>query len=220
VPRNSHTLVQGPEAAYLFGGANEEGPRRDLLRLDLDTMRFSNVKIQDSPKVKLPALEMHTAHLYNQGKNLLVLGGRGIFPGQSLEEAAFHNEIYSIDLATGDVELFGTLPADLASHQSALINDEFLVMYGGTNGLRFFDSILKYSLADKKWTLMTQQPKHCKSSRFFQDGRISASSVLCLPDLFVMFGGSSIDKECNDWLILPIAHLKDDANFAEINEIM
>jgi hypothetical protein len=59
---------------------------------------------------------MHTAHLYNQGKNLLVLGGRGIFPGQSLEEAAFHNEIYSIDLATGDVELFGTLPADLASH--------------------------------------------------------------------------------------------------------
>jgi hypothetical protein len=44
-PRNSHTLVQGVDAAYLFGGANEEGPRRDLHKLDLDTLRFSNVKI-------------------------------------------------------------------------------------------------------------------------------------------------------------------------------
>jgi hypothetical protein len=44
--------------------------------------------------------------------------------------------------------------------------------------------------------------------------------VLCLPDLFILFGGSSIDKECNDFLILPIEHLKDDANFSEINEIM
>jgi hypothetical protein len=93
-------------------------------------------------------------------------------------------------------------------------------MYGGTNGLRFFDSILKYTFAEKKWTLMTGQPKHCKSSRFFQDGRISASSVLCLPDLLVLFGGSSIDKECNDWLILPLAHLREDSNFSEINEIM
>jgi hypothetical protein len=93
-------------------------------------------------------------------------------------------------------------------------------MYGGTNGLRFFDSILKYTFADKKWTLMTGQPKNCKSSRFFQDGRISAASVLCLPDLLIFFGGSSIDKECNDWLILPISHLRDAQNFSEINEIM
>jgi Galactose oxidase, central domain len=139
----------------LFGGANEEGPRRDLYKLDLDTLRFSNIKIQDDAKVKVPSLEMHTSHLYNNGKKLLILGGRGMFPGQQLEEAAFHNEIYSVDLASGEVEKFGTLPADLASHQSALIDDKFIVMYGGTNGLRFFDSILKYSISDKKWTLMT-----------------------------------------------------------------
>ena len=83
------------------------------------------------------------------------MGGRGIFPGQTLEESAFHNEIYSIELASGEVEKLGALPADLASHQSALIDDKFLIMYGGTNGLRFFDSILKYTFADKKWTLMT-----------------------------------------------------------------
>lgn len=114
----------------------------------------------------------------------------------------------------------GTLPADLASHSSALIDDKYLIVYGGTNGLRFFDSILRYSLEDKKWTLMTKQPAHCKSSRFFQDGRISGSSALCLPDVLVFFGGSSFEKECNDFLILPVAHLRDDTNFSEINEIM
>jgi hypothetical protein len=125
-----------------------------------------------------------------------------------------------VDVTDGTVEIFGKLPADLASHQSALIDDKYIVMYGGTNGLRFFDSIVRYSIADKKWTLMTKQPKGCKSSRFFQDGRISCSSCLCLPDFFVLFGGSSIDKECNDFLILPLDHLRDDANFSEINEIM
>jgi len=46
----------------------------------------------------------------------LILGGRGIFPGQTVEESAFHNEIYSIQLDSGEAEKLGTLPADLASH--------------------------------------------------------------------------------------------------------
>ena len=114
----------------------------------------------------------------------------------------------------------GTLPADVASHQSALIDDQYIVMYGGTNGLRFFDSLLRYSLADKKWTLMTTQPPHIVGTRYFQDGRISCSSVLCPPDLLIFFGGSSFEKECNDFLVIPLAHIRDDNNFSEINEIM
>jgi hypothetical protein len=67
---------------------------------------------------------------------------------------------------------------------------------------------------------MTAQPANCKHSRFFQDGRISSSSVLCEPDLLVFFGGSSPEKEHNDFLILPLEHLRNDGNFSEINEIM
>ena len=67
---------------------------------------------------------------------------------------------------------------------------------------------------------MLKQPKHCKDSRFFRFGRISSSSIVCLPDVFVLFGGSSFDKDNNDFLVLPLAHLRDDANFSEINEIM
>lgn len=154
-PRNSHTMVSdGKEFAYVFGGANQEGPRCDIFKLDLETLRFSNIKIKDETK-KFPSLEMHTSHLYKESK-LLILGGRGMFPGQTIEEAAFQDVIYSIDVKEGTYEIFGKLPADLASHQSALIDDQYLVMYGGTNGLRFFDSIVRYNIADKKWMLMTK----------------------------------------------------------------
>jgi hypothetical protein len=65
IPRNSHTLTEGGDGfAYLFGGANQEGPRRDLLRLDLETLRFSNIKVQETDKLKLPSLEMHSALVY------------------------------------------------------------------------------------------------------------------------------------------------------------
>ena len=46
------------------------------------------------------------------------------------------------------VSEFGKLPSDLASHQSALIDDKFLIVYGGTNGLRFFDSVIRYTIAN------------------------------------------------------------------------
>ena len=173
-------------------------------------------------KVKFPAVEMHTAHVY-QGDKLLIVGGRGMYSGQSVEQIAFHNAIFTVDLKEGEtygqVAEIGTLPSDLAAHQSALVDDKYLIVYGGFNGLRFFDSILRYDIAEKKWTLMLKQPSHCKDSRFFRFGRISSSS-LCLPDVLVLFGGSSFDQDNNDFLVLPLSHLRDDANFSEINEIM
>jgi hypothetical protein len=61
-------------------------------------------------------------------------------------------------LTTGEVSEFGTLPSALASHVSAIVDDKFIVLYGGTNGYRFFDSILRYSIEKKQWTLMTKLP--------------------------------------------------------------
>lgn len=91
-PRNAHTITRGDsDLAYLFGGANEEGPRNDLFKLDLEKLEFSNIKVQGNPKVKLPMVEMHTAHLYQEGKKLLVLGGRGMTSGQTLDEIDFQN---------------------------------------------------------------------------------------------------------------------------------
>lgn len=83
--------------------------------------------------------------------------------------------MYSIELTSGKVALFGRLPTALGSHVSAIVDDKFLVVYGGTNGLRFFDSIMRYDIELKEWTLMTKQPQELVSSPFFQDGRIASA---------------------------------------------
>lgn len=132
--------------------------------------------------------------------------------------------IYSVDISKGEeegkVDVFGQLPSDLGSHVSAMVDDKYLIVYGGTNGLRFFDSVLRYELFTKKWTLMTKQPENCKKSKFFQDGRISCASTLISNEVLVIFGGSAMEKDYNDFLIIHLAHIKDDNNFSEITEIM
>ena len=58
----------------------------------------------------------------------------------------FSDIIYSIDVKSGKVEKFAKLPCDLGAHSSALINDKYIIIYGGTNGLRFFDSVIRYDI--------------------------------------------------------------------------
>ena len=42
--RNSHTLTKGANGkAYLFGGANSDGPLKDLYELDLETLIFTKI---------------------------------------------------------------------------------------------------------------------------------------------------------------------------------
>jgi len=120
-------------------------------------------------------MEMHSAHILG-GTHLLLIGGRKLETGQPLANIAFSDDIYSVELASGKVSLFGRLPTALGSHVSAIVDDQFLVVYGGTNGLRFFDSIMRYDTQTREWTLMTKQPSELVSSPFFSDGRIASCS--------------------------------------------
>ena len=70
--RNSHSCVQVGNKAYIYGGANDEGLLNDGFELDLVSKKFSNMKLD---KTKAPSFEMHTAHLF-QGNKLLLIGGR------------------------------------------------------------------------------------------------------------------------------------------------
>ena len=105
--------------------------------------------------MNLPMIEMHTAHIY-QGTHLLIIGGRKLEVGQPLTSIAFSDDIYAVELATGNVTMFGRLPTALGSHVSSIVDDQYIVVYGGTNGLRFFDSILRYDINATDWTLMTR----------------------------------------------------------------
>jgi len=93
-------------------------------------------------------LEMHTTHLYKDNE-LMIVGGRALETGQNLSQIAFSDSIYTVNLETGKVAKLGLLPSALGSHVSALVDDKYLVVYGGTNGFRFFDSILRYEIEAK-----------------------------------------------------------------------
>lgn len=149
-------MVAKADKAYLFGGANSDGPLKDLYELNLKTYKFKRLQLDDN-ECPLPMLEMHTAHIF-QGNKLLLIGGRALEIGKELDQVMFSDVIYQICLDTGKVSQFCLLPSAIGSHVSCIIDDKYLVLYGGTNGLRFFDSILRFDLEFKLWTLMTKQP--------------------------------------------------------------
>ena len=122
----------------------------------------------------MPMLEMHSALIY-KGTHLLLLGGRRLEEGQPMASINFSDEMYAIELATGKVSVFGKLPSGMGSHVSAIIDDKYIILYGGTNGLRFFDSILRYDIEAKDWMLMTKQPEEMVGSTLFSDGRIASA---------------------------------------------
>ena len=108
----------------------------------------------------------------------------------------------------------------MGSHVSAIIDDKYLIVYGGTNGYRFFDSILRYDIDEKGWTLMTKQPEELVGSPFFNEGRIAVASDAFSKGFAVFFGGCSAENDCNDLMVVPFHHIKESANFSEITEIM
>lgn len=113
----------------------------------------------------------------------------------------------------------GTLPIDLASHVSAIIDNKFLILYGGSNGLTFFDSIVRLDLENLKSTMMISQPENSTCKDFLRCGRV-ASSLVQTEDLIIIFGGCSAEGDHNDFLILPIEHLRNDDNFSEITSLI
>lgn len=82
--RNSHTLTKGTSEstsskAYLFGGANTDGPLKDLYELDMETLVFKKMLLDES-EMNMPMVEMHSAHMY-KGTHLLIIGGRKLEQG-------------------------------------------------------------------------------------------------------------------------------------------
>lgn len=150
--RNSHSMVSNKEKAYIFGGANQDGPLNDLWEFDFESRKFKRLL---TTGVSLPSIEMHTCHLFKE-KYLLILGGRALPQGSKLEEIQFSDVIYQVDLESGEVCEFANLPSAIGSHISAIVDEKYIILYGGTNGYRFFDNILRYAIETKTWTLMTR----------------------------------------------------------------
>ena len=131
----------------------------------------------------------------------------------------FREVIMSLDLNSGKVEEFAGLPTGLAAHASFMLDNKYLLIYGGTNGLKFFDNVIRYDIENKEWRLMTKYPESQKNSPFFKDGRfglVSAASPEGDDQIWVLFGGCTDAEDCKDFLVLHKSHMIDDSNFSVI----
>ena len=162
---------------------------------------------------------------------MIIVGGRGFDKEQ--QNYVFLNTVFMIDVKEGKFEELAELPSAICGHCSSLIDNRYLLLYGGTNGLRFFDSLIRYDLEKKQSLLMVHPPSHLSSSPLLKHGRISCSMVNTQEhsvesddaskereDFIVLFGGSSIEREHNEVDVIPVEFVREDKNFAEINEIM
>lgn len=83
-------MVATETSAYIFGGANHDGPLNDLWEFNFESRKFKKMALKG---VDIPAIEMHTAHLYKK-KYMLVMGGRALPQGAKLTEIEFSDIIY------------------------------------------------------------------------------------------------------------------------------
>lgn len=115
------------------------------------------------------------------------------------------------------------MPTAIASHASFMIGDDFIVLYGGTNGQTLFNSVIRYDIKQKRFMIMSKWPGGA-APKFQNDGRIAlVSAVGPVEDgdqIWVLFGGCSDTEDCNDFLVLRKKHLIDDSNFQEFNVII
>ena len=52
------------------------------------------------------------------------------------------SDLYVLDLETLAWSVLASLPVPIGSHAATLVLNRYLVIYGGSNGMKFFDAIL------------------------------------------------------------------------------
>lgn len=65
------------------------------------------------------------------------------------------NEIYCLDLETKTWTILGSFAVPIGSHAATLIANRYIITYGGTNGMKFFDTIMRYDLESKNCLMYT-----------------------------------------------------------------
>eukprot|EP00743_Colponemidia_sp_Colp-15_P003284 GILK01003546.1.p1 GENE.GILK01003546.1~~GILK01003546.1.p1 ORF type:complete len:312 (-),score=35.40 GILK01003546.1:194-1129(-) len=175
-PRNSHSAVLHQQRMIVFGGANSSGPMEDVQSLNLESMEWTPVQVQDH----MPAArEMHTANVYDS--KMYVFGGRRI--------GGITNELFLLHLDTMSWKLVSKAPFARCAHGASVWNNK-LFIFGGTNGQRFFNDVQVYDFQYEDWTTPVL-------SAYVPLERIAPATVL-LGSRMIIFGGSHMEKDLNE----------------------
>ena len=91
-------------------------------------------------------MEMHTGHIWYDKSNkpkLLIFGGRAYDFSDPLDpKEAFNNDIFMFDPETKNWSVFASMPVPICSHAACIVSNRYIVLYGGTNGMKIFDNVM------------------------------------------------------------------------------
>ncbi len=204
--RNSHAIAINnitKKSIFIFGGGNGSGLLNDLWEFSLENENFIKFSIDSD---KIPSREMHGMIYYKD--NLYIFGGR-------LYDS-IDNKMYKINLNSKKIECdFTTLPCALCSF-SYEVYKNYLIIYGGTDGISFFNTLYIYNLKNNKWA--KSKLNLCKYDREkLIEGKIgSHMSIDEESGILIIFGGSSIHQDSNETYVVSISELINENNLIQV----
>ena len=69
----------------------------------------------------------------------------------------FSESMFAVDIGSGKVSIFGSLPSAVAGHVSILVDDRYIVILGGTDGFTISsDKIWRYDISTASWSYMVK----------------------------------------------------------------
>jgi hypothetical protein len=143
VKRNGHVCVEWRGSLYVMGGSDEEGPKASVMRLDLTTWEWTEVRAVGD---EVEGCELHGAASTVDG------AGRWWMTGGRSESGVLHS-LRSFDLTEGRWRTEGHSPPRCAHSLLALsaasapskAATPTLLLFGGTDGLSFFNDLTLHS---------------------------------------------------------------------------
>lgn len=204
--RNSHTMAfDQKDSLYIFGGGNSSGLLSDLWKYSIENNLFSKI---DFDETKIPPREMHGMIYY---KDFLYIFGGRLYD-------AIDKKVYRINLNTSHIDSdFTTLPMPLCSFSYALYKN-YLVIYGGTDGINFLSTIYIYNINNNKWA--KSKLKLSKSSdkeAYLSEGKIGSHMAIDEEnEIVLIFGGSSIQQDSNAFISLSLKDLLNENNLTPV----
>lgn len=150
IRRHYHTLVSTNNKLYAVCGQTLDWP---IVEVDLQTFESERLRL-DQSETSLPRIDLHTSHFYNN--QILIVGGR---THSSQQGFAYSETIFSVDILTGKVSIFESLPKSVGGHVSFLVDNRYIVILGGTDGYEILAECWRYDIVTAIWKKLVKFEK-------------------------------------------------------------
>jgi len=54
-----------------------------------------------------------------------------------------------LDTETHVWSIYSSMPVPICSHAATIVSNRYIVMYGGTNGMKIFDNVMRFDIETK-----------------------------------------------------------------------